>query len=84
MSTSLKKNQKKTVELSTNGSKKQSSRSPKPALVDRDLMFRPDSPKPHKLISESKEEREKRLAKLKKLTLKVLQAYYEDHQMQKS
>ncbi|MFN0279159.1 MAG: hypothetical protein ACKVRN_11230 [Pyrinomonadaceae bacterium] len=81
MSTTLKNNiKKKTSGISKNGTKKKTSRLNGTASVS---VCRHDIPGPVRIKGESDEQREKRLAKRKALTLKLLQAAYENHQRQK-
>lgn len=86
MSSASKNNlRKKNSAMSSNGKKKKTTRLSNTALVytDRETIMRDNTPRPWRINPESDEEREKRLAKRKKLTLKAFQAAYENYQSQK-
>ena len=88
MSTTSKKISKgKPLTLLTNGSTKKSSRANNGnrVLVYSDgLVIKGGSHhRPYKINPESSEEREKRLAKRKALTLRMLRTAYENHQISK-
>lgn len=53
-------------------------------MLDEDLVIKSDSPRPYRLNPESAEQREKRLAKRKALTLKAFGIAYENHRAQKA
>lgn len=74
-----------------NGRKASSSNGGKVALVlsgermiDPDLPATAESPRPHQLNPESKEDREKRLAKRKALTLKAFSIAYKNQHPRKA
>ena len=85
--TSKKNLKKKPLVLSTNGSTNKTTRS-KPENMKLILstgmtIGGGTRPRPYKINPESKEEREKRLAKRKALTLRIFHAAYENHRESK-